>query len=652
MLHAIKNLGILKLIEEFPEEFDFNALDTTDSFLKQREKAISKGKYAKLQFETLKDENIGIFSINKGKVAFEVERSSDDSWKYLFLKTAPRGAYITPTWKENPKKENKKLEYTVENIIEQSKEDKSNWILDLVTIYTAKDIECGEIDENGGLKKLSFFDTVKWAKENKNLKVFSVKFDGKYGSEVQDLLNLALESKKQIYQTEQAKSFSSPQINCSLCNENRELFPNVLSGVGINIANVDKSGFFPGVNSENATKSFPICAPCAETLYVAKFHVFPTLIHKISGHRVLIIPHLVESKDKVKGLDIIKTSFERINLNGAKQTERYILKDLSENKGIAAVTFLIGEVDGQSVNNIRKVIPGILPSRLSEISESIEVVNNIHNDLVDMHPWKLNKLNLDSKLEIISNIFGPPKYLKEKGVGRKKFKSYSVDTLQLLNSILLSRKYPLKHIIAEFSSKLSYDFLGSLSEFGDKKPMRSIQDNISKMMHLLLFLERLDVIEMNSGTNFISKYLEKHDGLKPLNDFFTKEANGINTKEKQFAFLVGLLFGKLVSFQMARGVSTNALKWLKGLQLNSQDLMEIFIKTKSKLDDYSTPKSAWSNEMRGVAEAIAALGADISDWNISRKEIPYYLCLGQSLSNYYLPSKNGENKQNIQKDGE
>ena len=144
---------------------------------------------------------------------------------------------------------------------------------------------------------------------------------------------------------------------------------------------------------------------------------------------------------------------------------------------------------------------------------------------------------------------------------------------------------------------------------------------------------------MEENKNYVKKYLEKHDGLKPLNDFLSEEATGLDTKEKLFTFLVGLLFGKLVSIQLARGVSANALKWLKGLQLSSQDLMDIFVNIRKKLDDYSTPKSAWSDEMKGVAEAIGSLGADIEKMEISRKEIPYYLCLGQSLSSYYLHSK-------------
>jgi CRISPR-associated protein Csh1 len=220
---------------------------------------------------------------------------------------------------------------------------------------------------------------------------------------------------------------------------------------------------------------------------------------------------------------------------------------------------------------------------------------------------------------------------------RAPFKSMRVDSLDILNAIFLQKEYPLNDLLAEFSSKLSYDFLGASSS--DKSQIYSIKNNISKMIHLLFFLERSGVIKMDHGKNLVRKYLEIHKGLDRLNEFLCNESNGLNTKEKEYAFLVGLLFGKLVSIQMARQVSSNALKWLKGLQLSQQDLMEIFVKTRSKLDDYSVPKSVWSDEMKGVAEAIGGLGADIDKWDISRKEIAFYLSLGQSLSSFYLPSK-------------
>jgi len=642
MIEAIRNLGILKMIDDL--NFSPTALQSIDSFLIQRIKAIKNRIYARLQFEPISTDRIGIFVVDNGKIRFKEEMVSDDSWKYLFLKTASQGTYITPTWKES----SSKLKKTVNKYIKESKNEDIDWLKNVVRIFTSGDIEVSELNREGRLERKSFFETVEWAKKNKKIKVFSIKINGRYNAEIKELLDFALQSKpKTLYQTKEAKSFKLDGVTCSLCNRETELFPNVLSGVGINIANVDKPGFFPGIARENAGKAFPICAPCAEVLYVTKFHVFPKLRQIISGHQSLIIPYLLESKDKEEGLDIVTSSLKllRRDVSGAEQTEAGILKDLGENKGIATVTFMIGDIGGQSIENIRKVIPDVLPSRLSEISKAITGINKLHDNYSEEHPWKSKYLHLNGNFGIIRDVLGSPKYSKQR-VGRERkppFKASSVNTLDLLNAIFLKREYPLKALLAEFSSKLSYDFLGALSDGDKSKPIYSIQNNITNMVHLLLFLDRLEVIKMNRGKNFVSKYLNKHEGLKPLDTFLNEEAKGLDTEEKLYTFLVGLLFGKLVSMQQAKGISTNALRWLKRLQLSPQDLMDIFLKTRSKLDDYSIPKSAWSEEMRGIAEATAALGADISEWNISRKEIPYYLCLGQSLSKYYLPTKGKNN---------
>lgn len=70
MLEAIRNLGILKMIETLPD-FDTNALDSVSSFLEQRKKSIERGDYAKLQFESISSDKIGIFSIEQDeKVRF------------------------------------------------------------------------------------------------------------------------------------------------------------------------------------------------------------------------------------------------------------------------------------------------------------------------------------------------------------------------------------------------------------------------------------------------------------------------------------------------------------------------------------------------------------------------------------------------------
>lgn len=665
MLDAIRNLGILKMIQEFPDEFTYEALESVDKFLEQREKAIQKGVYGKLQFETIDDEEIGVFSISGDEISFKTIKKTDDTSQYIFRKTpGSQAAYISPTWKAA--KSDKKLKSTVEyfkTYLETkglNKEAREGFEK-IISIFESKSIN---VEENGTITQKDFWNIYNAKKRSdsnkKGLNVFTIMIDNKYPGQIKEILDYAL---NQIAESFYSTSGIEHIIGkCSICHHDDKLFPNVLSGTGINIANIDKPGFFPGILKQASLKAFPICASCAEALFVAKSKVLPEFTQSISGHQALIIPHLVQSDNKAEGLEIIQYALKLLtkDVSTAKSTEAGIIEDLAGNKGIETVSFLFGEVAGQSIQNIRKFLPDVLPSRLSEISKAIHEINGIHNTYTDNHPWVLwdfkNKQKsrrnpLDGQLQIIRNVLGMARYVKPPQGKRKPFKSSSVDSLDLLEAIFMKKEFPLKALIPEFSAKLSYDFLGSLSN-EKQEPVFVIRDNIANMFYLLRFLDKLEVIKMADNINLVGKYLEGCEGLEPLNKFLSEEAVGLDTAEKQCTFLVGLLFGKLIAFQHARRVSNNALRWLKSLEIGPQDLMNIFIKTRSKLDDYSFQRPAWSEEMKGVAEAIGALGSQIgSNWTISRKEVPYYFCLGQSLSGYYLPGKGDDNKSDDTKGG-
>ncbi|MCG2709029.1 MAG: TM1802 family CRISPR-associated protein, partial [Thermodesulfovibrionales bacterium] len=646
------------MIQEFPDEFTYEALESVDKFLEQREKAIQEGIYGKLQFETIDDEEIGVFSINGDEISFKKIAKTDDTSQYVFRKTpGSQAAYISPTWKAA--KSNKKLESTVEDfkryLETKGLPKESKQVFKKITkVFESKSIS---VEKNGKIIEKDFwsiYNGKKKSESNKSgLNVFTITIDGKYPGQIKEISDYALNQIAESFYS--ASGIEHIDGKCSICNHDDKLFPNVLSGTGINIANIDKPGFFPGVLKQSSLKAFPICAPCAEALFVAKSKVFPDFTQTISGHQSLIIPHLVQSDNKAEGLIVIQYALKLLarDVLSAKGAEAGIIEDLADSKGIETVSFLFGEVGGQSVHNIRKFLPDVLPSRLSEIANAIHEINRICNAYPDYHPWVLwnfkgkqkNKRNpLNGQLQIIRNVLGMAKYVKPQEGKRKPFKASSVDSLDLLESIFMKKAFPIKALIPEFSAKLSYDFLGSLSN-EKQEPFFVIRDNIANMIYLLGFLNKLEVIKMADNINMVGKYLEGCKGLEPLNRFLSVEASGLDNAEKQYTFLVGLLFGKLIAFQQARRVSNNALRWLKGLEIGPQDLMEIFIKTRSKLDDYSFQRPAWSEEMKGVAEAIGALGSQIgSNWTISRKEVPYYFCLGQSLSGYYLPGKGDENK--------
>lgn len=135
-------------------------------------------------------------------------------------------------------------------------------------------------------------------------------------------------------------------------------------------------------------------------------------------------------------------------------------------------------------------------------------------------------------------------------------------------------------------------------------------------------------------------YEPKMEELKP---YFGPES-GIDSPQKAFVFLLGVLYGKVLQVQGARGVNVgaNALTWLKRLTLKGKDVPELYIKTREKLLAYETEKS---EDVRKLIAEIGRLGVQLGD-NIELDEIPtnYYLLLGQSLTTTIFPKK--EDKQN------
>ena len=57
-------------------------------------------------------------------------------------------------------------------------------------IFTASNVEIGELNSDGKLQQKSFIDTIIWAK-SEGIRIFSVKLNGKYCAEIPELLNEA-----------------------------------------------------------------------------------------------------------------------------------------------------------------------------------------------------------------------------------------------------------------------------------------------------------------------------------------------------------------------------------------------------------------------------------------------------------------------------
>ena len=131
-----------------------------------------------------------------------------------------------------------------------------------------------------------------------------------------------------------------------------------------------------------------------------------------------------------------------------------------------------------------------------------------------------------------------------------------------------------------------------------------------------------------------SSYQPDSDLLKP----YFGEKSGIGTDQKAFAFLVGVLYGKVMQVQGAKGVNvgSNALTWLKRLTLTGKDLPDFYCKVREKLLAYETEGN---EKVREVLREVGRLGTKIGDkFDIPQTTTCYFLLLGQSVAIQVLPS--------------
>lgn len=130
-------------------------------------------------------------------------------------------------------------------------------------------------------------------------------------------------------------------------------------------------------------------------------------------------------------------------------------------------------------------------------------------------------------------------------------------------------------------------------------------------------------------------YQPEVDSIKP---YFGPES-GIDSEEKAFAFILGVLYGKVMQVQAARGVNVgaNSLTWLKRLTLEGKDLPEMYNKVRRMLLTYGTEGN---EKVRTLVEELGNLGNKIGNKiELDQTTTCYFILIGQSMTNKILPKK-------------
>jgi CRISPR-associated protein Csh1 len=469
--------------------------------------------------------------------------------------------------------------------------------------------------------------------------------DGRLPGEVEEYVSYLQET---LAGTKYATGAVGPRPGqCALCGAETSVYPNALKGAGFNIANLDRDGAFPGLDPGRAVESFGVCVACADLLYVYCRHVAPKFITFVAGEKALVLPALgPDARTHAAFMrrlgDWLRQTREG---TGLRATERQLLKLLGdEQKAVATIDILWADF-GQLIEGVRGVITDVLPSRLRAIAAVNERIASVSSPLFPEQ--QIEALSYDVSLSILRPLL-------ERPGGRAAQKSNESRRLWELRREVAEAVYHQRRLPERFDAEilttarwcwneaaLSDAAVYTLTREGysEKKKMAflTVAGWVKEVARFYYYLELVGVIMPEKTPPY-------QPGVEWLKPYFGPES-GLDTPAKAFAFLLGALYGKLVTVQGARGVNVgaNALTWLRRLTLSGNDLPELYTKVRGKLLEYGTEASP---QVRELNEELGRLGVRLGDSiPLDETKACYFLLLGQALAVKMMPpspKKDGE----------
>ncbi len=461
-----------------------------------------------------------------------------------------------------------------------------------------------------------------------------------------------------------------PGGTCPMCGaEGVDLYPNVLYGAGVNLGNLDRSGAFPGLNLAEAWKGFAPCLACADLLYIYRHHAAREFMTEAAGQRALAVPSLVAAPaTRAKLLGDIRTWAKRLterDHQGAVVTsEHQMLRALAASGAVNSVSLVWAEF-GQRIENVTGVVTEILPSRLRHLAHFNERFEPDHPALPSPVQADLPGFRYDLSLNVVWALLRRPggKAAQKRNDSRRLF-DLRRDVAEAIYHGTQTPQgrfcpewpeaaqwhFPQERFWAEWLETARWHWDAAVDDknpvfvltqeglVGKKNEPRPTLAGWVRQTAKFLFYCRQPAIGVLPAMNTSARTYAP--GVERLRPYFGPET-GIDTDAKAFAFLLGVLYGKLVTIQASRkvNVGANTLTWLRRMTLAGPDLPELFVRVLGKLTEYeSASKRKRSRPIAEVEAELAGIGARLGTAiNLDQTEACYFLLLGQSLSRTILP---------------
>ena len=446
--------------------------------------------------------------------------------------------------------------------------------------------------------------------------------------------------------------------DCPLCGARGvTLYPN-LRGTGINFANMDRAGAFPGLDTADAWKGYGLCLDCADLLYVFKNHLLgQQFLGAVAGDKALLLPDLIGNPEgRRQFLEDWRKYLQHLGGNKAASYEGDLLEFVRDRDDAQVVLHILWATFGQVVDEVRGVVNDILPSQLRRLAKLNQAANRWPHPLGPCYP--MEEAQFDLGLNMLGALLKRPYRPRlSKEANRKANQNNRVLNIKRQLAESVYHITPLRESTSGLWRELLItarwyldDIAGSQNTWGllheghsekGKKQTRywTLAGWIRHLSRLLYYLDLTGVLPMETtDTPF-------EPSLPALAPYF-HPGSGLSSPERAFAFLLGILYGKVIQVQAARGVNvaSNALTWLKRLHLDGRDLPDLYNKIREKLLTYEVEGNA---DVRAIVHDLGRLGAGQLGDHITLDQTTtcYFLLLGQSVTVEILPTKANKNEE-------
>lgn len=363
--------------------------------------------------------------------------------------------------------------------------------------------------------------------------------------------------------------------------------------------------FYQTTNENHLSYAFPssafkLCQSCADLLFIFKQHLLEDLTRKLGGNECLILPSIKlipsDSNEKRRLYENLK-SLWNVSDSDVSSVERRLLYRLGQLPSYSTVTFIFGDhiTVGKS-QNVRRldelniIFPDVLPSRLSQIANTIRETNTYLDEMWALTGRNWNcTWNIRDDFQLLQNLFNPKWDEKKKDKSRRR-----PEVERYLRGIFYGFEITFSEIANDCYANLLLAFKKSRTgkNYNEKYSLINYIDDILSLMVFIYKLKNFSGLKQEAEDMTENKKFE-FTSMPELGKFI--EMHPLFNETQYLApFFVGCLFSYAESLQKDNS-RLAVYNWLGTMALSYEDILQDIY---PKVLNYITKKEKIVNSPR------------------------------------------------------